>query len=41
MMEYDWFKKVNMKDVENKKLQPPFQTDNFEYNFDDSEFAED
>jgi hypothetical protein len=28
-----------MEDVFDKKLKPPYKTDMFEYNFDDSDFA--
>jgi hypothetical protein len=31
---------IRMEDVLGKKLRPPFKTDMFGYNFDDSDFAE-
>jgi hypothetical protein len=41
IMKHPWLTNVNMDDVLNKKLVPPFQTDMFENNFDSSDFEKD
>lgn len=37
-MRHPWLKDVNMNDVLCKKLIPPYQTDMFQNNFDNSDF---
>jgi hypothetical protein len=41
ILEHPWLKYVNMDDVLNKKLNPPFKTDMYLNNFDETEFAKD
>lgn len=35
MFSFKWFESVDMNSVLMKKLEPPFKTANFDYNFDD------
>lgn len=41
MFTYEWLKGCDIAHITGKKLIPPYSTDNFYYNFDDSEFADD
>lgn len=41
ILDHPWLKSVNMEEVLNKKLVPPFKTDMYLNNFDESEFARD
>ncbi len=41
IMKHPWMKDVNMSDVLAKRLDPPFKTDMFENNFDNSDFERD
>ena len=41
ILDNPWLKNVNMDDVLKKKLVPPFKTDMYLNNFDESEFAKD
>lgn len=41
ILDHPWLKNVNMDDVLKKKLVPPFKTDMYLNNFDESEFAKD
>lgn len=41
IMRHPWLKDVNMEDVMNKKMTPPFKTDMFQSNIDSSDFEND
>lgn len=40
ILEHPWLQNTNMNEVLNKKLTPPYRTNMFENNFDDSDFAQ-
>lgn len=41
ILSHPWFKKINIKDILEKKIPPPIKPDILSFNFDEEEFSKD